>query len=442
MSLNLRENMTFGFEQTFTIPDWWTEEAFISTSDTPKKREMMLAMAKELADELGGRYFESQDIWKHLQYEVTDKSDETQFFVTMDPGSIEVKTPPCLVAETQAMAEPMFAAAEKAGLVAYRNWWYGVQGGTEGGCHVNMGGFTFDTNPLFKEPELVVKYAAYVHNRPWLHHPFMGIDVGPNGNAMRMDEKDGFEEVRNAFEEYKKLTKAGKSLSPQETYDHFQKTNLIAEKSSYPSLHKFKEGLFLIEDRAQESLRNAEDFFLVSELRMQIFEKLQKDKEVESLESFPKLHTDDLTSFALWNKFEKWAMDYKLPTEKYRRFFDRQFPNLMGGVNVPAQIFIKDGRRPRKITDIKKRGDVIISKTIDTHYKRFEVVTNKSHGEFKLSALGIENISEANTTADGTTYHYIDINYDAANPIIEIELSAKEKLIEFAKFNVHNMTWE
>lgn len=444
MSLNLRENMTFGFEQTFTIDNWWTEQGFISTSDTPMKREKMIALANELAAELDGEISESKDIWDHLQYEVKEKSTGRIYFVTMDPGSIELKTPPCLVSEVLDMAKPIFAAAERAGLVAYRNWWYGVQGGTEGGCHVNMGGHSNDTNPLFQEPELVVKYAAFVHNRPWLHHPFMGIDVGPQGNAMRMDEKDGFEIVRKAFEDYKKLYESGNSLDSQGTYDHFEKTNLIAEKSSYPSLYKFKKGLYLIEDRAQESLREAEDFLLVSELRMQIFERLQKDAEVEDLKSFPNLHTDDLTSFALWKSFKDWASSEKfdLEVDKYRRFFDRQFPNLIGGVNVPTQIFIKDGRRPRVITDIQKRGDVIISKTIDTHYKRFEIFTSKSNGELKIKADGIEKLSAPKELDEGIIYHYLDIKYEEESPLIEIELTAKGKLIEFGKFNIHNMMWE
>lgn len=444
MALNLRENMTFGFEQTFTISSWWTEEGFISTSDTPKKREMMLAMANELAIELSGKVIESKDIWNHMQYEVTDEKEETQFYVTMDPGSIEVKTPPCLVADTKAMATPMFIAASRAGLVAYRNWWYGVQGGTEGGCHVNMGGFDHETNPLFKEPELVVKYAAFVHNRPWLHHPFMGIDVGAQGNAMRMDEKEGFDIVRSAFEDYKKLYASGASLSPQETYDHFEKTNLISEKSSFPSLYKFKTGLFLIEDRAQESLRSAEDFHLVSELRMQIFEKLQQEKEVESLKSFTNLHTTDLTSFALWENFKEWANKeaFDIEVDKYKRFFDRQFPNLRGGVNVPVQIFIRDGRRPRTITDIKKRGDVIISKTIDTHFKRLELYSKKPNGKLTVKAIGLEKISSSIELDDGTFYQYLDIKYEENSPIIEIELTAKDKLIEIGKFNIHNMMWE
>mgnify|MGYP000675159927 FL=1 len=65
--IDLASNLSFGFEQTFTITDWWTDPGFTSTSDTPLKREKMLALAKELADELKGKYFESKDIWDHMQ---------------------------------------------------------------------------------------------------------------------------------------------------------------------------------------------------------------------------------------------------------------------------------------------------------------------------------------------------------------------------------------
>ena len=264
--MKLRDHLTFGFEQTFTLPDWWTEDGFTSVSDTPKKREKMLELAEELAIELSGEVKESKDIWDHMQYEVTDSEGATQFYVTMDPGSIEVKTPPCLIDEVEAMAVPLFSASERSGLVPYRNWWYGVKSGTEGGCHVNMGGHTLETNPLYQMPELVVKYAAYIHNRPFLHWPFMGVDVGPGGNAMRMDEKDDFSGVKNRFEEYRELYANGGSLSASETFEFFEQTNLINDKSSFPSLKKFTKDLFLIEDRGQEALRSPEEFFLVCKL--------------------------------------------------------------------------------------------------------------------------------------------------------------------------------
>lgn len=447
MKNNLRKTLTFGFEQTFTIPEWWTEPGFTSTSDTPVKREKMLDLAKELAIELKGRYFESKDIWDHMQYEVTNASDETQFYVTMDPGSIEVKSPPCLVNNTFEMAKPLFIAAERAGVVAYRNWWYGVKGGTEGGCHVNMGGFTEETNPLKAQPELVVKYAAYVHNRPWLHHPFMGPDVGPEGNAMRMDEKPGFDEVQSAFKKYNQHYADGKSFGPQETWDFFEKTNLISEKGSYPSLYKFKTGLFLIEDRGQEALREAEDFLLVSELRLQILEHLQKEKLPEELKTFPDLHKDELTSFRLWDKFKVWAQNFNLETKKFERFFDRQFPILEQGNNTPQFLKIKDGRRPRIITDIVKRGDVVVSKSIDGSYKRFEFFYAHENSEkvnIKIETLGIERISELmETRADNLfiSYLYTDIKYDSENPSMKITLLIDGEVKEEAIFNPKDMMW-
>ncbi len=442
MANNLRESLTFGFEQTFTTPDWWTEPGFTATSDTPMKREKMLDLAVKLAEELGGRYFESKDIWDHMQYEVTDETDETRFYVTMDPGSIEVKTPPCLASEVQVMAIPLFIAAEKAELVPYRNWWYGVQAGTEGGCHVNMGGFTPETNPLKSEPELVVKYAAYIHNRPWLHYPFMGIDVGPEGNAMRMDEKKEFKQVQEKFHEYTQLLIKGTKPDAQQTYDFFKDTNLINEKASFPSLYKFKQDLFFIEDRGQESLRCARDFFLVTELRMQILEHLQTQDTPEELLEFPNLHQEELTSFSLWNKFQTWAQSFDLPIDEYKQFFARQFPSLQAGENIPQNFMIKDGRRPRVIKDIQKRGDVIVSKTIDTRYKRFEIFSeNKGDIEFEIEAEGIE-FTSPRYTIDGVKFHYIDIKYNQEKPNIKITLSSNNKEVESAIFNIHNMMWE
>ncbi|MAZ49019.1 MAG: hypothetical protein CME65_10670 [Halobacteriovoraceae bacterium] len=432
---NLKKQLSFGFEQTFTIESWWTDPGFTATSDTPLKREKMLHLADHLAEELKGKYFESKDIWDHMQYEVTDSTGKTQFYVTMDPGSIEVKTPPVLCEDTEKMAEPLFIAAENAGLVAYRSWWYGVKGGTEGGCHVNMGGFSHDTNPLYKEPDLVVKYAAYIHNRPWLHFPFMGLDVGPGGNAMRMDEKENYDQVKKKFDEYKLDTK-----KPSEIHPYFSETNLISDKASFPSLYKFKEGLYLIEDRGQESLREAEDFYLVSVLRLKILESLQSQDQLEELKNFPHLHSELLTSFALWREFQNWSNQIGLSTEKYRRFFERQFPKLEWGQNIPSQIFLRDGRRPRVIKDIQKRGETIISKTIDTTYKRFEIYTDQQVDAIEVETPGVEVISPLKTEGD-QSYVYIDLKYDQNNPLMYIKISKGAEVLESATFNINDMMW-
>ena len=149
--LNLKDTLSFGFEQTFTIDNWWTDPGFTATSDTPLKRQKMLELAQAIAKELKGTYKESVDIWNHLKYETFDKKGKPSFVVTMDPGSIEVKTQPVLLKDILATMEPLFIAAQNASVVPYRNWWYGIKGGTEGGCHVNMGGLTAATNPLKKQ---------------------------------------------------------------------------------------------------------------------------------------------------------------------------------------------------------------------------------------------------------------------------------------------------
>lgn len=452
---DLRKTLSFGFEQTFTIENWWTDEGFTATSDTPLKREKMLALARAIADVLGGSFIESVDIWDHMQYETFDDKGKPSFIVTMDPGSIEVKTPPVLFNEVESMAQPLFEAAQKAGVVPYRNWWYGIQGGTEGGCHVNMGGLTQAKNPLKKEPELVVKYSAYIHNRPFLHYPFMGIDVGAEGNAMRMDEKPDYDEVADAFEDYKDIYEDGETLTAAKTYQFFKNTNLIREKASFPSLYKFKAPLYFIEDRAQEALRSAEDFKLVAELRLKILEYLQGQKYPEGLISFgPSLHNEDLTSYSLWADFQYWANEMDVNPVPYQRFFDRQFPKLCKGINPPERFGLKEGRRQRVITDIKKRGDVVVSKNVDTSYKRFELYYYTEKNEdfyFEIEADSIEHKSSIYRhngflgfgDAGQAFYEYIDIKYDKDNPVLNIKLKqmGNDKLIEEAKFNINDMQW-
>ncbi len=439
----LQRNMSFGFEQTFTIPSWWTDEGFTATSNTPLKREKMLELAQNISTLLKGNFKESKDIWDHMQYETFDSEGTPSFIVTMDPGSIEVKTQPVVAKDVVSMITPLFEAAAQGGLVPFRNWWYGVQGGTEGGCHVNMGGFSDETNPFLKFPDLVVKYSAFIHNRPYLHYPFMGLDVGPEGNAQRLDEKKGYDQVVKAFESYDSHQK--------NVYDHFKKTNIITDKSSYPSLHKFKDPLFLIEDRAVEALRSPEDFELIVDLRMQIFKQLLSDSKVEKLKSFSKkLHKEKLTSYSLWADFQKWANKMKVNPVPYQRFFDRQFPVLEQGV-APTGFGIREGRRPRIIKDIKKKGDTVISKTVDTDFKRFEFFTygdDFSSVEIILNADGIEYESDIlkheaplGLKDIGRAYYkFVDLKINKENPILEISLK-NDQHIEEAKFHLLDMKW-
>lgn len=361
--MDLSQQLTFGFEQTFTTPDWWSEPGFVSTSDTPLKRQKMLDMANALAPLLGESVVESVDIWGHMQYEVGG------FFVTMDPGSIEVKTPPCLLGDVERINGPMFDAAEAAGLVPWRNWWYGVKGGTEGGCHVNMGGFSPETNPLRQDPRLLVRYFAWLHNHPEFHYPFMGPDTGPGGNAQRMDEYP----VVNALAPLAELLTKEK-LTAHDVREALKETTLVKEKSSMPSLTKFKGPDYLLEDRGQEAPHTVQELKLVCEWRMRLFETLL-EKPAPELQFFPEgyWHGYRLSSSFLWERFCATCSTIGLDPMPYRVFFERQFPYLSGGTNPSSTAYVKEGRRPRVITDVQKRGETVISKTIDTRHKRLEI---------------------------------------------------------------------
>lgn len=449
--LYFENTLTFGFEQTFTISNWWEEPGFTSTSDTTLKREKMLQLAESIANELDGSFKESKDIWDHMQYETFEKDGSPSFVVTMDPGSIEVKTPPKYIHQLKQMGEILIKCATNVELLPYRNWWYGIQGGTEGGCHVNFGGMDEETNPLLKDPLLVIKYACFVHNRPWLHYPFMGVDVGPHGNAMRMDEKNGFERVIKLV---KKLNSDPKKdeYSLEEIYNYFKETNIITEKSSFPSLHKCHSPLNMVEDRAQEALRNGEEFYHVANLRIQILKYLLQTDEIEIPQIFPNLHTTDLTSYYLWGEFQNWTNGFDLNPLDYQCFFDRQFPKLWMGNNAPKRFGLKEGRRPRVITNIQKRGDVITSKTVDTRFKRFELyyyTEDLIDYRFEINAKGIEKQSELmkhnGYLGFGDTgsayYQYFDICIDKDSPTLEIKFSQGSDVVESAKFNLMNMTW-
>lgn len=449
-TIDISDILTFGLEQTYTISDWWTDPGFTHISDTELKRKKMLELAISLSELANGSYHQSVDIWNHLQYEVFDSKGKAIFDVTMDPGSIEVKTHPSVFKEIEQIATLLVDGAHRAELVPFRNWWYGVRSGTEGGCHINMGGHTPQTNPFFLYPDLAIKYAAYLHNRPWLTYPFMGPDVGPEGNAMRMDEKENFSYLQNRFQQFTQNS----NLSVEQVINFFADTNLVKEKASAPSLYKFKSPLYLIEDRAQESLRSVDDFLLVTSLRLKILNQLINQSAIEPLIHFENLHKKPLTSYWLWGKFISWANSLNVNPVNYQRFFDRQFPKLLLGNNMPQRFGIKEGRRPRVITGIQKRGEVVISKTIDIHYKRFELyyyTDIEEQFDFKVFAQGLE--FESNTIRHesylgfgnlGQAYYkYLDINYHDDNPIMEIKLFDRLLGIEIesAKFNLSDMMW-
>ena len=293
-----------------------------------------------------------------------------------------------------------------------------------------MGGFTAATNPLHHNPKLVARYFAWLHNHPEFHFPFMGPDTGPGGNAQRMDEH----EVENALGPLTDIL-GRPHLGADELRQLLAETTLVKEKSSMPSLTKFKGPDYLLEDRGQEAPYNEKELRLVCEWRVKLFEKLQHENVV--LEKFPRgfWHGHRLSSVFLWDRFYQTATDLGLNPQDYRIFFDRQFPLLFGGNNLPQSVQMREGRRPRIITNVQKRGETVISKTVDTRHKRFEMFIPDGSWSVRFGA----DFLSPDWQSFGTGY-FATVDLFIANKDNSIEFISQQKVQ--GRFNPTNMTWE
>jgi uncharacterized protein (DUF2126 family) len=373
---SLRKTLTFGFECTFTIPNWWQSPGFCSECETDEKTKMMLAFASELAVRFQWRVEPIKDAYGLDGFQIYDQKGQEQFKFTSEPGSIEVNTPPVLIDGVVDMIKPLLEAAEKVGFLPYRTWWYGIKTGTGGGCHLNMAGFTEESNPFHQDLSLVLKYFSYFHNRPSLHYPFMGPDIGKGGNCMRVDEQgEASPENFARFHEAVKKLNEGWKPEGEELFDFFKGFPLREVKHSAPTLRKMKSPWHLIEDRAVEMPRTPEEFLALCELRMRILETLQNEKKAELPKEFgPDLHEEIISYTYLWKEFQAIAKTLQLESKDYQVFFERQFPKLFMGESVPKHFYLREGKRERKVLGAQGMlGTLVLSKKIDSRYKRIEI---------------------------------------------------------------------
>src|SRR5690606_28087466 len=128
------------------------------------------------------------------------------------------------------------------------------------------------------------------------------------------------------------------------------------EKSSAPSLAKLSPPNFVLEDRAQESLRSAGEMKLISELKLALLEISQDISDEIILQDFPNLHQETLTSYKLWEDFQLFCNQYNLNPVPYQIFFERQFPLLNHSDFAPQNFSLRIGRRPRTILSEEKRN--------------------------------------------------------------------------------------
>jgi hypothetical protein len=386
--LPLRTHLTFGFEMTFTLERWWESPGFCSECETDQKTEIMRELSLTIAKKLGLISHAIKDRYDLSAFRISKASGEEVMMISPEPGSIELNTPPVLLDQVGKLTQSILDLCLECGLVPYRKWWYGILTGTGGGCHFNMAGFTEDTNPFKNDLGLVLRYFSFFHNHPSLHYPFMGSDLGQGGNCMRMDEHgarshENFKRFEQAVSEHN----SGWEPTGEELYEYFKDFPLREVKHSAPTLRKMTKPYYLIEDRAVEMPRSGAEFSLLCELRMRILEMLQSEDKALHPKTFgPELHQEVISYAALWDEFQTICLSLKMDPAPYHVFFERQFPKLECGEGLPKSIIAREGKRERKVLGAEGMlGSLILSKKIDTRFKRIELQANASLGWFRVN---------------------------------------------------------
>lgn len=148
-----------------------------------------------------------------------------RFFITPDPGVIEVNIHPAKTwNELVKITEILYEQARLSRLGVEKYTLEGRTISTGGGCHVTIGGMTPLESPLLRRPDLLKSLITFWQNHPSLSYLFAGEFVGATSQSPRIDEArhDTLYELEIAFKQFDKY-----DFLPPEILDQLLRNLLI-----------------------------------------------------------------------------------------------------------------------------------------------------------------------------------------------------------------------